>query len=56
MRALIVLSLDVDDVDGITDALLHINPPSIPNFSGEARLVVPPESHKVEEWLDEPNP
>lgn len=52
MKVLIVLSLEVPEPEEVATALLHIDPPSIPGFSGQARIVVDPHATTVEEWLD----
>ena len=40
MKCLIVLSVDVPTPDALPTILEHIDPPTIPYFANEARIVV----------------
>ena len=52
MKALVVLSLELPSPDAVVDVLQAIDPPNLPHFSGEARIVVDPHATAVTEWLD----
>lgn len=53
MRVLVVLSFELPVVPEITSVLAAIDPPRLPYFSGEARIVPDPVASAVEAWLDE---
>lgn len=52
MRALVVLSFDLDSPEDVAGILQAINPPLLPLFAGVARIVVEPEASRIERWLD----
>lgn len=53
MKAIVVLSFDMPEPEGIAEVLRLIDPPHLPHFSGEARIAVGAEAKYVETWLDE---
>lgn len=56
MKYIVVLSLDLDGLSGpeaLVEVLKKIDPPSLPGFTGTARIAVDPVASKIEEWLDE---
>ncbi len=53
MKYIVVLSFDVDNIEDVGKTLKKIDPPSIPGFSGEARVAIDPVATRIEEWLDE---
>lgn len=58
MMVLVAISIRVDDdpnkfTDEVLETLHHLNPPSIPNFSGEVRVVIPEHYGDVIAFMDE---
>lgn len=53
MKAIVVLTFELDSPDDIGEVLLAIDPPNLPKFAGKARVSVDPYASKVEEYLDE---
>jgi hypothetical protein len=58
MKALIVLTFEIPTPEHIATVLDAINPPTLPHFAGQARVVVDPFATTVTKWLDadEPQP
>jgi hypothetical protein len=53
MKYMIVLSFDLDGPEDVASVLKKIDPPSLPGFTGVARVTVDPVATRIEEWLDE---
>lgn len=51
-KAIIVLSFDTTP-EQLPTILTKINPPSLPGFTGKARIAIGPEAKYVETWLDD---
>lgn len=54
MKALLVLTLELPDPEAIVATLEAVNPPSVPHFAGDVRIVVEPHASTVTTWLDAP--
>lgn len=54
IKVIVVLSFEVPDPEVMPQILSALNPPSVPYFSGSARIAIGPEAKYVETWLDEP--
>jgi hypothetical protein len=52
MKALVVLTVDLPTPDDVVDVLEHIDPPNVPHFAGDARIVVGPYVDVVLNYLD----
>lgn len=53
MKTIVVISLDMSSPADIVTVLDHIDPPSIPFFSGDVRISVGDDAKHVIDWLDE---
>ena len=53
MRALIVISVDLPSPEATPVILEHIDPPTIPGFTGEVRIVVGTDVDDTIKFLDE---
>jgi hypothetical protein len=53
VKVAVVLTFDVPDAEAIPDILTAIDPPRLPHFDGEARVVPPPYAAQMTAWLDE---
>lgn len=53
MRALIVVSVDLPDPEATAVVLEHMDPPSIPFFTGDVRVVVGTDVDDTIKFLDE---
>jgi hypothetical protein len=53
MRAIVVVSLALDQPEQLAEVLDAIKPPSIPHFDGEIRVAIDPVATRVIDWLDE---
>jgi hypothetical protein len=53
MKALVVISVDLPNPESSVDVLEHLDPPTIPYFTGEVRLVVGPDVDDTIKFLDE---
>jgi hypothetical protein len=53
LKALIVVSVDLPDPEAVPVVLLHLDPPNIPHFSGEVRVVVGTDVDDTIKFLDE---
>lgn len=53
MKIAVVLTFDVPDVEVIPDIITAINPPHLPHFDGDARVVPPPYAAQMVQWLDQ---
>lgn len=53
MRALIVVSLELPNPEAAVDVLEHMDPPEIPYFAGQIRLVVGTDVDDTIKFLDE---
>lgn len=51
-KSIIVLSFE-STPEKLAEILRQINPPSLPGFTGAARIAIGPEAKYVETWLDE---
>jgi hypothetical protein len=54
-KFIVVLSFETTP-EALPDILKRIDPPSLPGFTGQARIAVGPEAKYVETWLDEETP
>lgn len=52
MKALVVLTVDLPDAEAVVEVLHHIEPPTVPHFAGDVRIVVEPHASAVTTWLD----
>lgn len=52
MRTLIVVTCDLPEPEDAAEVVRHLDPPSIPHFAGEVRVVVEPHATAVIEWLE----
>lgn len=52
-RAIVVISLAIEQADNLQAVLEHLSPPSIPHFGGQVRIAVDPAAAQVLDWLDE---
>jgi len=53
VKALVVISVSLPDPDAAVHVLEHLDPPSIPFFTGEVRLVVGNDVDDTIKFLDE---
>lgn len=53
MKAILVLSMEVNTPDDVVTAITHMDPPNIPGFAGDLRIAVDDVAARVEAWLDE---
>jgi len=53
LKALIVISVDLPDPEASVPVLEHLDPPTIPYFAGEVRLVVGTDVDDTIKFLDE---
>jgi len=53
MRAIVVISLALDQPEQLAEALDAIKTPNIPHFDGEVRVAIDPVATTVIDWLDE---
>lgn len=53
MKTLLVLTLELPEPEDIAAVLAHIDPPTIPHFTGTARIVVEPVASQLEDYLDQ---
>lgn len=51
-RAIVVISLAVDDAAQIAETLEALDPPNVPHFGGQVRVAVDPYASRVLDWLD----
>lgn len=61
VKTLVVLEFDIPErlmgsAEALPEILTQIEPPSLPFFSGKARVVVSDHADAVIEWLDEDRP
>jgi hypothetical protein len=54
-KAIVVLSFETEP-EQLAEVLAKINPPSLPGFTGSARIAIGPEAKYVETWLDDGDP
>ncbi len=52
MKAIVVLTFDLQSPEDIAEVVKAINPPSLPYFAGEARVTSDPWASVVTDWLD----
>lgn len=52
MKTLVVLTFDIPGPEAVPDVLTAINPPQLPHFAGQARIVVEPHATALTTWLD----
>lgn len=52
MKALVCLTIDLPDVEDIGEVLRAIDPPNVPFFDKEIRVVLEPHATAVTTWLD----
>ena len=52
MRTLIVVSVDLPNPDSVVGVLEHLDPPTIPYFAGEVRVVVGTDVDETIKFLD----
>lgn len=52
MKAIVVLSFELAEPEQVVDILAAIDPPSLPNFTGQARIAVGSDALAVVTWLD----
>lgn len=55
MRIAIVLTFDIPDPETVPSIIEAIDPPNLPHFDGNARIVVEPEVDELVGWLDAPS-
>jgi hypothetical protein len=54
MKVLVVTSFDIPSAEALPEILLKMDPPSLPYFDNEVRVVPDPENVKaIIKWLDE---
>lgn len=53
MKILLVVSLEMPDAEHVIDVLDRIDPPSLPWFDSEVRIVLPEHVEKVLAFMDE---
>ena len=53
MRALIVISVDLPNPEATVGILEHLDPPTIPYFTGDVRVVVGTDVDDTIKFLDE---
>ena len=53
MKVLVVVSVDVPDPEDTATVLSHLDPPTIPYFDGEVRVVVGTDVVDTIKFLDE---
>ena len=53
MKALFVVSIDLPYPEAVVDVMAHLDPPTIPHFAGDVRVVVGPDVDDVVKFLDE---
>jgi hypothetical protein len=53
MKALFVISLDLPSPDSVVQVMEHLDPPEIPHFAGEVRVVVGADVDETIKFLDE---
>lgn len=52
LPVLLVLSLEVDEPEDLSVVIKHVDPPNIPDFSGEVRVVVGDDVKATLDFLD----
>lgn len=52
MKALVVITLELPEPDDIVEVLDHIDPPNIPHFDRDVRIVVHHDVDDVIKFLD----
>ena len=52
MRCLVVLEFDIPGPEQAADVLIAIDPPHLPFFTGNARVVPDPYATELTDWLD----
>lgn len=53
MKTIVVIVLNLPTPEDIITVLEHINPPQIPFFGNEVRIVIDPHATELLEWLEE---
>lgn len=53
MKVLVVLTFEAPTPEAVVPILQKLDPPSLPFFGGQARIVVDPYATHIEEWLDQ---
>jgi hypothetical protein len=53
MKALFVISVDLPNPEATLDVMEYLDPPAIPYFTGDVRVVVGPEVDNTIKFLDE---
>jgi len=52
MRVLYVVTCEIPSPDEVAEPLKAMDPPALPYFAGEVRVVIEPTATQVLRWLD----